>query len=1100
MQKRLVWIVLGCVALAALLFFLSRRPQGQDSFDHWMSLGAGYLEKGEATNAINAYSTAAKMAPESIAAHLNLANAQLLADNNQEVLTQCQQVINLDHNNPAAYYLMGCAYLRQNMATNAVEAFQQSQKIDPAVTALNFQLGLAQDRLGNVEEAVHEFETVVQFEPEHPSAHYQLSRLYQRTGRDADAAQELAKHQQLQGKASSPAAGTAAAFERCKYTQPITSFALEQPDRNGVPVHFAQTTSEAFGTQSSNYRAPIGVIDYNHDGRNSLFVMEGTGFRLLNNRQGKFVPMGEIVPGGTNGMYHACLVGDLNNDRFEDIVVLGDRASHVFRFATNGQFREVTAASGLKDLKASDGLLADLDFTGKLDLLTVLPGGKGVQVHRNLGNGYFVEGTTNSGLPSEFGGSQQLAVEDWNNEDVPGVFITRAGNPPVFFAKQRAGSFVQTNSTVGWPAGKALAIGDFNNDLLLDSVVGDDNRLTVIFGGVRQPTTLEAPGLNTKAILLLDYDNDGWLDILAYGNGLRLWRNLGKAGFQDVTASTGLDKVGAIDAIAAADFDNDGDTDLVLSSKAGLQFWRNDGGNANHQVKLLLVGNRSNPSALGVRVEILAGRWRAIRTLQRLPFEIGVGKHDKIDVLKTRWYDLATTLVDIPVQPQVLTLAELALPTGSCPYLYAWDGDKFRFVTDMLGSSPLGLPVSYSRYVESDPEEYLALGSETQFPVKEGSYELRLTEELREVLYLDHARLVVVDHPEGTQVHPTSKMVPGRPFPPPDLWTLRASSTLKQATRSDGLDVTKTLAQTDGNRVTPVHLREPQLRGLAEPFSVTLDFGPLPVERPLVLALTGWLRFGGGMANIGASLDPNLPFPFPTLEVEGADGFWSKVPVVVGVPAGKTKTILVDLGKKLPVGSRRLRLSTSFELYWDSVALCEKADGEPTRVTTLLPDRADLHWRGYSSLTSESESVPLAPAYDRVMSVPPWRRTPSGWCTRYGPVEELVREKDNALVLLNGGDELALSFKSDRLPPKPQNSARDFFLYVVGWDKDADFHVGQGWRVEPLPFLGMDDQAYGYESRPPGLKDSWIRKYNTRWVGSLVLSPAPSKVAGSPAR
>jgi hypothetical protein len=329
---------------------------------------------------------------------------------------------------------------------------------------------------------------------------------------------------------------------------------------------------------------------------------------------------------------------------------------------------------------------------------------------------------------------------------------------------------------------------------------------------------------------------------------------------------------------------------------------------------------------------------------------------------------------------------------------------------------------------------------------------------------------------------------------------LRASSTLKQATRSDGLDVTKTLAHTDGNRVSPVHLREPQLRGLAEPFSVTLDFGPLPVERPLVLALTGWLRFGGGMANIGASLDPNLPFPFPTLEVEGADGSWSKVPVVVGVPAGKTKTILVDLGKKLPVGSRRLRLSTSFELYWDSVALCEKADGEPTRVTTLLPDRADLHWRGYSSLTSESESAPLAPTYDRVMSVPPWRRTPSGWCTRYGPVEELVREKDNALVLLNGGDELTLSFKSDRLPPKPRNSARDFFLYVVGWDKDADFHVGQGWRVEPLPFLGMDDQAYGYESRPPGLEDSWIRKYNTRWVGSLVLSPAPSKVAGSPAR
>ena len=166
MQKRLVWIF-GIAALGALLFLLFR-PRQVDSFDHWMTLGAGYLEKGEATNAMSAYTKALGLAPENIAAHLNLANAQLLADSNAEVVAQCQQVINLDHNNPAAYYLMGCAYLRLNQPTNAVEAFQQSQKIDPAVTALNFQLGLAQERLGNLEEAIHEFETVVQFEPAAP--------------------------------------------------------------------------------------------------------------------------------------------------------------------------------------------------------------------------------------------------------------------------------------------------------------------------------------------------------------------------------------------------------------------------------------------------------------------------------------------------------------------------------------------------------------------------------------------------------------------------------------------------------------------------------------------------------------------------------------------------------------------------------------------------------------------------------------------------------------------------------------------------------------------------------------------------------------------
>jgi len=428
--------------------------------------------------------------------------------------------------------------------------------------------------------------------------------------------------------------------------------------------------------------------------------------------------------------------------------------------------------------------------------------------------------------------------------------------------------------------------------------------------------------------------------------------------------------------------------------------------------------------------------------------------------------------------------------------LYVWDGSKYRFVTDILGSSPLGLPISESRFVEADPEEFLSLGNEQQFRPKDGKLELRITEELREVLYLDTAKLVVVDHPAGTLVHPASKMVPGRPFPPHELWTLTEVAPLKLATRSDGLDVTEALKATDGNRVAPIRLREPQLRGLAEPFSITFDFDPLPTDKPLVLVLNGWLHFGGGMANIAASLDPTLPFPFPTLDAELPDGSWKTVPVVVGVPAGKTKTILVDLDKKLPTGTRRLRLTSAFELYWDSAALCQKTSADQNRVTWLPPEGADLHWRGFSPLTASCDSVPLTPDYDQVASTPPWRRTPSGWCTRYGPVNELVKEKDNALILLNGGDELALSFQANGLAAKPEGFVREFFLYVVGWDKDADFHVGQGWRVEPLPFLGMDDQAYGHQLRPPELNDSWITKYNTRWVDPMVLTPVePTKIA-----
>ena len=1086
MCKRLFQNIPGVAFLFLILLIPACSKKSGDPFTQLMTRGNGFFEKGDVTNAIATYLEAVKLAPESLDARLNLANAYLLAGDSENAIEHSQQALNLDHNSAAGYYLLGCAHLRANQAEPAVKALQQSQQLDPAITALNFQLGLAHEKLGHAEEAITQFESVVKFEPQHPSVHYQLARLYERVGRTVDAAQQMQKHQEVQAKnAGSPA--SPAMFERCKYTVPRIAFALEQPDQRGVPVRFAEATASAFA-QASNYRGPMAVVNYNHDGRNSLFVLEGDkGFRLLNNIGGHFEPLGDLLPGKPGANYRRVLVGDLNNDRAEDLVVLGEQASHVFSFATNGRVREVTAMTGLKTLQGRDGVLTDLDFTGKLDLLTVLPEGRGLRVYRNLGNSFFQDKTADSGLPATLVGAERLAVEDWNNEDVPGVFISQTGKPPSFFAKQRAGNFATTNAPTGWPVGNVLATADLDNDLRADLVVAGDASIEIIFASGKSRLSLPLRELKVNNILLADYDNDGWLDVIAYGNGLRVWRNQGSAGCTDVTAALGLDKIAGVDSIVAADFDADGDTDLIAASSSGLQFWRNDGGNSNRQLKLRLVGNRSNASALGVRVELAAGNWRTLRTLQQLPLEIGVGKHDKLDAVKVRWFDLTSSLVDLPMQTNVMTLDELTLPSGSCPYLYVWDGHEFKFITDILGAAPLGLPVAKSHYIEADPEEFLALGGEDKFLPRDGTYEIRLTEELREVLYLDEASLVVVDHPSDTVVLPTSKLHPGKPFPPHELWTLRPVAELKHATRSDGLDVTAALATTDQQMVSPVKLREAQLRGLAEPFFVTMDFGALPTNRPLVLALNGWLRFGGGMANIGASLDANLPFPFPTLEAELPDGSWKKVDVNVGAPCGKTKTILVDLENKLPSGTRQLRLTTAFEIHWDSAALCEKVSDAQNKQVQFTSDRTDLRWRGFSEFQNLPTSLPLTPNYTKLRTAAPWRRTPSGWCTRYGEVNELVNTRDNALALLNGGDELALSFRADKLPPKPSGFTRSFFLHVVGWDKDADFHVGQGSRVEPLPFRGMDDQAYDQLIRPSTINDEWIKKYNTRWIGPMVL-------------
>lgn len=486
-----------------------------------------------------------------------------------------------------------------------------------------------------------------------------------------------------------------------------------------------------------------------------------------------------------------------------------------------------------------------------------------------------------------------------------------------------------------------------------------------------------------------------------------------------------------------------------------------------------------------------AGGLRLTRRVSALPVEIGVGKHDRVDALKARWLDLSPGYEDIPVDPRTpLTLLELGIKPGSCPYLYAWDGSRFRFVSDILGSAPLGLPFAEHRYIAADEDELVRLGDEKNFQPRNGKYLVQITEELREVLYLDTAQLVVADHPAGTEVHTTDKLRPGKPaggFPRGELLTLHRRQPLQKAVRHDGLDVTAALAENDGEQASPAHLFEPQLTGWAEPWQFTLDYGPLAANRPLVLALTGWIRFGGGMANIASSERPNLSFPFPVLEVETAAGAWQPVDVTVGAPSGKTKTILVDLAGKLPPGSRRLRLGGSFEIHWDRAALFERFDGAGTKIQSLAPAVADLHWRGFSELIDPAWNRPFTPDYGRVQATPPWTITPSGWVTRHGDVRELLDGRDNALVLVTGGDELTLEFSAAALPPKPAGFTRDFFLFTSGWDKDSDFHVATGTTVEPLPWHGQDDQLYRTQPRPAFTNDAWMQKFNTRWAGPRPL-------------
>src|SRR3954470_23038051 len=421
-----------------------------DQFMTLMNSGKNYLDKGSSTQAVIAFAQAVKLQPTEIDARLNLANAQLLAGNAEAALKEAREVIARDNNSAPAHFIAGCALNRLAQSSEAVKELQTSRDLDPSVAATSFQLGMAHLQLKQYNEAISAFQAAIDLEPEHLSAHYNLSQALARSGRAAESQRELETHQAILAKYKGPPP-TAATFEKTRHTEARVPFRLEQPAKSGVKVAFTDQTAAYFGAAAKSYSGPVGIIDINHRGANDLFVLEnGQNFVLLLNTNHTFKPIGDPAPAIPDNKYRKMLVADLQNDRFEDVIVLGEKGSHVFSFATNGAFMENTAFTRLQGLGAIDGALVDLDFTGKLDLLAVTATND-VRFFRNLGNMYFRDITATSGIPN-IKAARQIIFDDWNGDDIMDVAVGRDAQAPLLMLKQRGGLLAPTN-TPAWPAG-----------------------------------------------------------------------------------------------------------------------------------------------------------------------------------------------------------------------------------------------------------------------------------------------------------------------------------------------------------------------------------------------------------------------------------------------------------------------------------------------------------------------------------------------------------------------------------------------------------------------------------------------------------------------
>jgi hypothetical protein len=406
---------------------------------------------------------------------------------------------------------------------------------------------------------------------------------------------------------------------------------------------------------------------------------------------------------------------------------------------------------------------------------------------------------------------------------------------------------------------------------------------------------------------------------------------------------------------------------------------------------------------------------------------------------------------------------------GSCPFLYTFDGEKISFVTDLLWGAPIGLPYAPGRYIPADPSELVLVPSAT---AQDGIYQFRVTEELWEAAFIDHVRLWLVDHPADVEVASALRMGIG---PTPE--EVRASRALRPlaALRDHlGRDLTAQVAERDE---VYAHAYEPsRYQGVAtREWSLELDLGE-PVAAPLRLHLDAWIFPADASLNLAVAQRFDLAANPPRIEVE-VGGEWQPVAVNFGFPAGKTKTMVVDLAP-LPAGASRLRLSSGMWLAFDRIAwTTEPADSAPVVVAKLDPRTAELRWRGFSQLVREAPNAPHAYNYNAVSATSPWLPFP-GRYTRYGPVEELLRAPDSRSVVMAAGDEIALEFDATALAPPRPGWLRSVFFETWGWDKDADRNTFEADQLEPLPFLEMEQ--YG-DPLPEALRD-WQEEWLTRVV------------------
>jgi hypothetical protein len=795
------------------------------------------------------------------------------------------------------------------------------------------------------------------------------------------------------------------------------------------------------------------------------------------------------IAGGATLLFSGAkaIVGaDLNYDFLLDLIVAGTGGVAMFEQKDPQHFTDITQKTHLSAavLKGSyTGAWAfDVDLDGDLDIVLGASDGEPV-VLRNNGDETFAVIRPFPGV----NGSTGFASADIDGDGDPDVALLDKDGRLHVFENERLGQYRPWTLPPGL-SGRFVAVvpADINGDGAPDFVLLRDDGVVVRMSAKDSSVVAKADPGGSPTLLVADLDNNGSLDLLVGDGQVFLG---GVKGFSKLSSNAGLTYARVID------LNGDGLLDLVGISSDGTPAALVARGSKKYNWQDIRVraaktsgDQRINSFGIGGEVEVRSGLLTQKQVIDSQVLHFGLGQHTQVDVARITWPNgVVQGEFELKADQQILASQRLK---GSCPWLFAWDGKQMSFVKDGAPwSGALGLHIN-AQVVAGiyQTEEWFKISGESLQP-RDGYYDLRVTGELWETYYIDHYSLMVVDHPAGTEIYTDERFA----VPPPALkiYTTSEPHAFAGARDDCGKDVTAIVRDRDGKYLDTFG-RGPY-QGLTRDHWVELELPEsAPRNGPLYLLGTGWTHPTDATVNIAIGQNSVHQPEGLSIDVLNAGGTWITAKKNLGFPAGKMKTVVLDLSDVFRPGApRKLRLRTNLEIYWDQLQWATAAPDQ-NRVQHLGLSTAELRYRGFSKVTQANASSPELPDYHQIASTGQIWRDLEGYATRYGDIRELLEKSDGRIAITNAGDEVRLRFPA--LEPPPTGWKRDYVMVGDGWIKDGDFNTVYSKTVLPLPYHGMKDYtvAPGQLEDDPAYKlhpDDW-QKYHTRYITPGIFSKA----------